>query len=369
MQDLPGQARVIISGVQPEIEAGQFPIKRELGETVGVEADIFADGHDTLAAQLLYRRADDTDWTAVAMQPLVNDRWQAEFEVTSLGRYVYTVRAWVDRFLTWRHGLVKKIEAEQDVHVELLIGAELLDQISQRAAGHDGADAATLQGWAQTLRRDPTNQTTLAETLSLAVSDEFVRLTSAYPDRRFCVGYERELQVVVDRKKARFSAWYEMFPRSCAPQPGQHGTFQDCIARLPYIAGMGFDVLYFPPIHPIGRAFRKGKNNTLVAGADDPGSPWAIGAAEGGHTEIHPGLGSLADFQQLVQAAADHGIEIALDLAYQCTPDHPYVTQHPEWFRHRPDGTIQYAENPPKSTRTSIRLTLKPMTGQPCGLS
>lgn len=345
MQDIFGQARVIISGVQPEIEAGLFPIKRELGETVVVEADIFADGHDTLAAELLYRHADETDWTSVAMRPLVNDRWRAAFEVTTLGRYVYTVRAWVDRFLSWQHGFVKKVEAEQDVHVELLIGAELLEHASQRATGQD---AAQLRHWAQTLRLNPPGQTGLADQIRLVVSDEFVRLATSYPDRRFCVGYERELQIEVDRQKARFSTWYEMFPRSCAPQPGRHGTFQDCIARLPYIAGMGFDVLYFPPIHPIGRAFRKGKNNALVAGQDDPGSPWAIGAVEGGHTDIHPALGSLTDFQQLVQAAADHGVEIALDLAYQCTPDHPYVTTHPEWFRHRPDGTIQYAENPPK---------------------
>ena len=354
MQDIPGQARVIISGVEPEIEAGQFPIKRELGETVVVEADIFADGHDTLAAELLYRHADETDWACVAMQALVNDRWHAAFQVTKLGRYVYTLRAWVDRFLTWRHGFVKKVEAEQDVQIELLIGAELLDQASQRATGQgateatDATDAATLQHWAQTLRRDQASQTELAETISLVLSDALVRLVSAYPDRRFWVRYERELQIVVDRKKARFSTWYEMFPRSCTSQPGQHGTFKDCLARLPYIAAMGFDVLYFPPIHPIGRAFRKGKNNVLVTGPDDPGSPWAIGAEEGGHKDILPALGSLADFQQLVQAAAEHGMEIALDLAYQCTPDHPYVTDHPEWFRHRPDGTIQYAENPPK---------------------
>lgn len=345
MQDIPGQARVIISGVQPEIESGHFPIKREVGETVAVEADIFVDGHDTLAAELLYRHADETDWTYVAMRPLVNDRWRAAFGVTTLGRYVYTVRAWVDRFLTWQHGFVKKVEAEQDVHVELLIGAELLEHASQRATGQD---AAQLRHWAQTLRLNPPNQTGLVDQIRLVVSDELVRLATSYPDRRFCVGYGRELQIEVDRQKARFSTWYEMFPRSCAPQPGRHGTFQDCIARLPYIAGMGFDVLYFPPIHPIGRAFRKGKNNALVAGQDDPGSPWAIGAVEGGHTDIHPALGSLTDFQQLVQAAAEHGIEIALDLAYQCTPDHPYVTTHPEWFRHRPDGTIQYAENPPK---------------------
>lgn len=345
MQDISGQARVIISGVQPEIEAGQFPIKREVGETVIVEADIFCDGHDVLAAELLYRHAHETDWTYVAMQALINDRWQATFEVTQLGCYVYTVRAWVDRFLTWQHGFIKKVEAGQDIQIELLIGAKLLEQASQQATR---SDAAQLRDWAQTLRLTQTSQAERADQIRLALSDALVDLATRYPDRRFCVGYARELQIVVDREEARFSAWYEMFPRSCAPQAGQHGTFQDCIAQLPYIAGMGFDVLYFPPIHPIGRAFRKGKNNALEAGPDDPGSPWAIGAAEGGHTDILPALGSLADFQQLVQCAADHGIEIALDLAYQCTPDHPYVTQHPEWFRHRPDGTIQYAENPPK---------------------
>jgi starch synthase (maltosyl-transferring) len=335
------QARVVISGVTPEIEGGRFPVKRTVGEKLVVEADIFVDGHDLLSAVLLYRAEAETHWREAPMRPLVNDRWRGEFRVTALGVYPYTIQAWVDRFTSWREGFRMKVEANQDVKIDTLVGAELLEAAAQRAPGEASKQ---LQQWAAILRQ----QSGSATAIDLALADDVAALVAAHPDRRFAVTYERELQVVVEQEKARFSAWYEMFPRSCAPEPGKHGTFTDCEKRLPYVAAMGFDVLYLPPIHPIGRAFRKGKNNALTTTPEDPGSPWAIGAAEGGHKAIHPQLGTLEDFRRLVTKTREYGVELALDLAYQCTPDHPYVKEHPQWFRHRPDGSIQYAENPPK---------------------
>jgi starch synthase (maltosyl-transferring) len=344
MQSDTGWRRVIIAGVQPVIDAGRFPIKRTINESVVVEADIFADGHDLLSAVLCYRPAQQAHWTEVPMVPLGNDRWQGRFSVAQLGRYAYTVQAWVDHFTTWHEALRKRLMAGQDVTVELLVGAELIAAASQRATG---TDAARLQAWVRRLRTPP--ETGSAEPAYLVLEDEtLLRLMATYPDRRYATTCPREFPVVVDRDQARFSTWYEMFPRSCAPMPGQHGTFKDCAARLPYIARLGFDVLYLPPIHPIGQVHRKGKNNAPVATPDDPGSPWAIGSAAGGHTAVHPQLGTLADFRALLAQAQEYGIEVALDIAFQCAPDHPYVQEHPEWFRWRPDGTVQYAENPPK---------------------
>ena len=278
------------------------------------------------------------------MAPLGNDRWQGRFNVPQLGRYSYSIQAWVDHFATWYEALRKRVEADQEVQVELLIGAELIEAASQRATG---TDAAALRERAHRLRM-PLESGSLAQA-RLVLEDEILRrLMAMYPDRRVATTSPGEFAVVVDRDKARFSTWYEMFPRSCAAVPGQHGTFKDCEARLPYLAHMGFDVLYLPPIHPIGQVHRKGKNNATVATPDDPGSPWAIGSAAGGHTAIHPQLGTLDDFRSLIAKAQEYGIEIALDIAFQCAPDHPYVQEHPEWFRWRPDGTVQYAENPPK---------------------
>lgn len=343
MRDQAWVGRVIIEGVKPEIDGGRFPIKRTVGEKVVVEADIFAEGHDVLSGVLYHRYEADEDWTEIPLEFLVNDRWRAAFEVTRLGRYLYTLEAWVDQFKTWRRGLGKKIEAGHDVSVELVVGAGLIEEASGRASG---ADAKKLKEMAAALRSDrPADQ---SARIRLALAQELVQLMNLYPDRRFATKYDKELQVVVDREKARFSTWYEMFPRSCAPKPGSHGTFKDCEKRLPYIAGMGFDVLYLPPIHPIGRTRRKGKNNSPIASPDDPGSPWGIGAEEGGHKAVHPQLGTLEDFRRFVAKAQEHGLEIALDIAFQCSPDHPYVKEHPEWFRWRPDGTVQYAENPPK---------------------
>jgi starch synthase (maltosyl-transferring) len=335
-----GYNRVVIEGVHPEIDAGRFPVKRITGETVTVEADIFADGHDQLSCRLLYRQGLNGPWNYAPMRPLGNDRWRGEFRVTSVGRYFYTLEGWTDRFRTWRADLGKRLDAGQNVDVEILIGAALIEEAANRA---DPADAARLTGWAQALRESRGD-----ERRPIALDEDLARVVFRYPDGRFATRYARELAVVVDRERAGFSSWYELFPRSCSAAPDRHGTFSDCEGRLPYVASMGFDVLYLPPIHPIGRAFRKGKNNAVQAGPDDVGSPWAIGSPEGGHKSVHPALGTLDDFRRLRAKAAECGLELALDIAFQCTPEHPWVREHPEWFRKRPDGTIQYAENPPK---------------------
>jgi starch synthase (maltosyl-transferring) len=333
--------RVVIEGVKPEIDGGRFPIKRIVGDRLRVEADIVTDGHEIIAAQLLYRREADAGWQTAPMQPLVNDRWQGEFVIQELGRYRYALQAWVDRFRTWQRDLRKRVDAGQDVTVELLVGAGFIEDIQARAPQ---AAARKLGQWHKMLR----SQGALEEKLDAAYDPELTRLMGRYPDERFITLYDKNLTVVVDPEKARFSTWYEMFPRACADVPGQHGTFKDCEARLPYIAGMGFDVLYLPPIHPIGRTNRKGKNNATVAEQGDVGSPWAIGAAEGGHKAVHPQLGTLEEFRHFVARARKANLEVALDLALQGSPDHPYVREHPGWFRWRPDNTVQYAENPPK---------------------
>jgi starch synthase (maltosyl-transferring) len=336
-----GRRRVVIERVSPEIDCGRFPIKRVVGEAVIVEADVFADGHDQVACQLLYRREGEKEWQRSPMTALGNDRWQGAFPVPKAGRYEYTIEGWIDQFQTWRNGLAKRIAAGQDVHVDLLIGAGLIEGAAGRA---DGEDAGLLRGWARRIReeKDPQSAT------SCALQEELLRVVQRYPERQFGTRYGKPLSVVVDRERAAFSTWYEVFPRSCSPEAGRHGTFRDCEAWLPYIASMGFDVVYLPPIHPIGHAFRKGKNNSVVAEPGDVGSPWAIGSEEGGHTSVHSQLGTLEEFRHFVSQATEHGLEVALDIAFQCTLDHPYVKQHPEWFRKRPDGTIQYAENPPK---------------------
>jgi starch synthase (maltosyl-transferring) len=341
MSTQPGKARVVITGVTPEIDCGHFPIKRTVGEEVNVEADVFADGHDELACVLWHRRQGATAWEAVPMEPLVNDRWRAAFTVDREGVHEYTVRGWVNHFGTWRRDLQKRLQAGQDVAVELLVGARLAEEAGKRATGRA---AERLREWAQQMQ----SKGDAADKLRIAFDEGIAQAAAAHPPEALASTYPKILSVVVDREKARFSTWYELFPRSCSPSPGKHGTFRDAEARLPYVAGMGFDVLYLPPIHPVGKGFRKGKNNALEAGPDDPGSPWGIGSAEGGHKAVNPQLGTLEDFRRLVNRAHDHGIEVALDIALQCSPDHPWVKEHPEWFRHRPDGTIRYAENPPK---------------------
>ena len=328
--------RVVIEGVRPETDAGRFPAKRTLGEALVVEADVFCDGHDQVAAAVWVRSPGGAPTVEIAMRPLVNDRFAAEIVPDALGRWAFTVVGWLDRFATWRHGTQRKVEAGQDVEVELQIGAALVRAAADRASGADAAllaDAATSfeQGSVEGLE---------ADALEAAMR--------RWADREPLVRYARTLEVVVERERAGHGAWYEMFPRSTSPDPARHGTFADAAARLPYVASMGFDVVYLPPIHPIGREFRKGPNNAVTSSPGDLGSPWGIGAEEGGHTAIHPELGSFSDFAAFVDRARELDLEVALDLAFQCAPDHPWVTQHPQWFRHRPDGTIQYAENPPK---------------------
>jgi starch synthase (maltosyl-transferring) len=344
MKDEAGRRRVVIDKVRPEIDGGRFPVKRVVGEAIEVEADAFTDGHDSISCRLLWRPESQPAWNETEMEALPNDLWRAEFTPTEQGRWLYSVAGWVDHFKTWRRDLKKRVEAGQDVALELRVGAALVREAGQRAAqARKRADARVLAGLADGLEADEDQETRLA----FALDDELALHMDRWADRRLATFYPHHLGVVVDRLKARFSSWYEMFPRSCGPA-GKHGTFRDCEKRLRYVAGMGFDVLYLPPIHPIGTAFRKGKNNSLTPGPDDVGSPWAIGSAEGGHKAVDPRLGTLADFRRFLKKAGEHGLEIALDLAYQCSPDHPYVKEHPEWFRKRPDGTIQYAENPPK---------------------
>ncbi len=339
-----GRRRVAITEVRPEVDGGRFAAKHVEGEDLSVEANVFADGHDELAAVVRYRRDDggDDGWSEVAMAAVGNDRWRAQAPLRSVGSYRFTIVGWVDRFATWRRDLGRKVDAGYDVAVELLAGAELVAAAASRARP---SDAIALNEVSELLADTSRAQ---AERVALALEPELGALMVRWPDRAHETVYPVEVPVVVDRARARFSAWYELFPRSCASEPGRHGTLADVVARLDMVAEMGFDVLYLPPIHPIGRVNRKGRNNTTDAGPEDVGSPWAIGAAEGGHTAIHPALGGIEDFRALCDAASARGLEVALDLAFQCAPDHPWVAEHPSWFRRRPDGTVQFAENPPK---------------------
>lgn len=347
-----GRRRVVIEHVHPEIDGGQFPIKRVVGEKVVVQADIFADGHDTVSTRLLYKGPHDSGWKEVPMKHTGDDSWVGEFIVEEVGMYSYTPSGWVDHFKTWQKDLKKKLDAGQDVSVDILTGIEYIEKASKRSIEED---KKKLEDFANFLR----NEIDREKILILIFSKELSDIMDKYSNRQFASAYERELSVVVDRSKALFSSWYEVFPRSCPLRSGVHGTFKDCESVLPEIQRMGFDVLYFPPIHPIGEKNRKGRNNVLTVGPEDVGSPWAIGSEKGGHKTIHPALGTVDDFQRLISKARDHGIEIAIDLAFQCSPDHPYVREHPEWFRWNPDGTIQHAENPPKRYEDIIPLNFE----------
>jgi starch synthase (maltosyl-transferring) len=346
MKPIEGRRRVVIEEIEPTVDAGRHPAKRVLGDNVAVTAAIFSDGHDHVAARLLYRHESEREWHFAEFLALGNDLWQAEFLADQIGAWQFTIEAWVDHFDTWVADLAKRLGAQrdsvQDIPVALQIGANLIEAAGKRARGEH---ALKLIAAATHLRE-------LAE-LKLPfyedpLTPDLIALTLQYPDRSLATRYPTELPLWVDRERAAFSSWYELFPRSTSSTPGEHGTLRDVIARLPEIAAMGFDILYMPPIHPIGRAFRKGKNNSVTAEPDDHGSPWAIGASEGGHTDILPALGTFTDFDALFAAANSHGMELALDIAFQCSPDHPWVRQHPLWFVQRPDGSIQYAENPPK---------------------
>jgi len=333
--------RVVISGVTPEVDSGRYAIKRIAGEEVVVTADLFGDGHDLVAGDLLWRRAGKRRWIRTRMIALGNDRYRASFPVEGIGGYEFTLAGWVDHFGSWRRDLERRVDAGQDVAVDLRIGAALASPAAERAKG---VDRRSLEKYAALLAGDEP----IEDRIAAALSDHLLATLTNWPDLEHAVEYDHVQPVWVDRARARFSAWYEMFPRSTADEPGRHGTFADAAERLPYIADLGFDVVYLPPIHPIGRTLRKGKNNNPEGGSDDVGSPWAIGAAEGGHDAIHPDLGTAEEFRAFLDRAKELGMEVALDLALQCAPDHPWVTAHPDWFRTRPDGTVQYAENPPK---------------------
>jgi starch synthase (maltosyl-transferring) len=347
-----GRKRIIIENVKPEIDCGTFPIKRVVGENVVVEADIYADGHDAVSATLLFQRWQEHTWNEVPMRFIGNDRWRGEFRVGETGIYSYTVQGWVDHFRTWQLDLKKRFDSGQDIAVDLVIGAAIIESIADRASRKP--DRKRILSYASLFKGGTDN----AALVAAASDPDLGDLIDQYADRRLSSRYAKELRVVVDRPKALFSAWYEIFPRSCS-HDGQHGTFRDCEALLPEVAEMGFDVLYVPPIHPIGETIRKGKNNTLVSGSDHVGSPWAIGSDKGGHKAVHPALGTVKDFQRFIAKAREFGIEVAMDLALQCSPDHPYVKEHPEWFRWRPDGTVQYAENPPKKYEDIIPLNFE----------
>ncbi|MBC3787134.1 alpha-1,4-glucan--maltose-1-phosphate maltosyltransferase [Spirosoma utsteinense] len=351
-----GQNRVVIGNISPEIDGGRFPIKAIPGDVIAVEADIFADGHDYLSARLLYKQAGDTTWIETAMTLLGNDRWGASFVVERQGLCLYTIEGWVDHLASWQHEIHLKVADGQHISSELQAGAHYVDGLIRRAGGDlaekqkgkkgaaENPDLTALREMAALFR----DKARYDEAVSVAESDQFTFFANRYPERQHPTRYARELGVDVDRAQAGFSTWYCLFPRSAAREEGAHGTFRNVEALLPRIAGMGFDVLYLPPIHPIGTAHRKGKNNSVICQPGEPGVPYGIGSAEGGHDAIHPELGTVEDFKHLIAIAANYGMEVAMDLAIQCSPDHPWATEHPDWFKKRPDGSIQYAENPPK---------------------
>ncbi|MBI1964461.1 MAG: alpha-1,4-glucan--maltose-1-phosphate maltosyltransferase [Candidatus Rokubacteria bacterium] len=325
---------VVIEHVAPAVDGGRWPVKRAAGEVVEVSADIFKDGHDVLVAWLKYRRAAERTWRETPMVHVDNDRWAGRFTLDANARWVFTIEALPDPFRSWLADLAKRHAAGQDAVSELREGVALIRAAVPRVTGADGG---ALAAWAARLERASDQ----AAAVAAAAEPGLAALMERHLDRSEATWCEREFEVVADRPGARCAAWYEFFPRSS-------GTLKDAEAQLEHAAAMGFDVVYLPPIHPIGRTHRKGRNNALVAAPGDPGSPWAIGSEAGGHTAVHPDLGTLDDFDRFVARARSLGLEVALDFAIQCSPDHPWVPEHPEWFFHRPDGTIKHAENPPK---------------------
>ncbi len=342
------QNRTIIDHVSPQVNNGRFPIKRVVGEAVHVKASVFGDGHDYLRAIVEYRHESSKKWAEVIMQEHPNDEWTATFLVEQQGTYLYRVVAWVDHLLTWRNGFLKKLADGQDMQVELQIGIQLLHEAVKL---HGKTKGKPLVELAKQLATEGAIDTVLSAAFALQIE--------ALPLRQHTTTYDHQLQVRVGRLKERYSAWYELFPRSASPDINRSGTLKDVQALLPRLEEMGFDVLYMPPVHPIGKRNRKGRNNATEALADEPGSPWAIGSDEGGHKAILPELGTVDDYKALVKAAAGKGIDVALDLAFQCAPDHPYITEHPEWFIWRPDGTIAYAENPPKKYQDIVPINFE----------
>lgn len=362
VMDFSASSPITIEDVYPEIDSGRFAVKREVGDTMDVYATIFKDGHDLLSAVVMCRRADSQEWWEVPMVQ-VNEgeqRWGGTLYFWENTRYVYTIEAWVDEYGTWVDGLIKKLDAGQQVGVELEEGARMIRKTLQRVENDNDVRDPEAQRLDIDLFREVLDVYDKLEdqyeVAQLLLDDGLISAMARWPDKEKAYRYDRELEVWVDRERARFGAWYEMFPRNQSEEWGKHGTFKDCERRLPDIQAMGFDVLYLLPIHPIGRIHRKGKNNTLVAYGDDVGSPYAVGSYEGGHTAIHPELGTLDDFRSLVHKAQELDMEVALDFAIQCAPDHPWIKEHPEWFSFRPDGTIKYAENPPKKYQDIVNV-------------
>jgi len=334
------ETRIAIEAVTPAVPDGDFAVKRVVGESVTVSADIFADGHEKLVAVLLWRPADEQTWQQVSMQITNNDRWEAKFTPQRVGLHYYTIEAWWDVWGTFCHDLDVKHHAGLSVLLEIEEGRHLLAAARDRSTGNDRQTVESR------LRR--LENAAEPERIDLLLADETAEMMQRLTERPFLAHHRPALRLNADRPQAAFASWYELFPRSCTSDPARHGTFNDVINRLPAIRAMGFDVLYFPPIHPIGHTNRKGRNNALHAAPEDLGSPYAIGSEDGGHDAVHPQLGTLADFRRLLGAARRNGLEIALDFAIQCSPDHPWLRKHPDWFRWRPDGSMRYAENPPK---------------------
>ena len=341
LPELESYPAIAIEQVQPELDGGQWPIKRVVGDSIEVSANIFKEGHDLLQARVIYQALDESGWHEQLMRPVGNDRWAGQFSVDRNARFVYSVLAFTDVYGSWRADLQKRLAAAQDVHSELLEGLRLVEQAAARCTDPD--DRGRLEGYANHWR-----SMEYREAAELAISVELGEVMDRCPDRTDATRYRRELHLICDRPAARFAAWYEIFPRSQGTDPTRSATFREAEARIPSIAAMGFDTLYMTPIHPIGHTNRKGPNNTLVAGPHDPGSPYAIGSEAGGHEAVAPELGTLEDFEHFQQFAHEHGLELAMDVALNASPDHPWVKEHPDWFYHRPDGTIKYAENPPK---------------------
>jgi starch synthase (maltosyl-transferring) len=335
-----GRRRAFIEEVRPTVDCGRTAIKRVLGEAIDVEAEVLVEGHEQLACALLYAPPGSSSWTAVPMTPLGDDTWAASFTPATLGRHRYTVSAWLDPFATWRSKLIRRTERD-DIELALREGAALVRSAAGRARG---AERGALLAYAALLEGESPRE----ERRRGALGEALRELMAAAPDRALETVYDPPLEAVVERPLARFSAWYEFFPRSVVEAGERHGTLTTAARRLGYVAEMGFDVVYLPPIHPIGSSHRKGRNNGLQAHEADPGSPWAIGGAGGGHKSVHGDLGTLEDFKAFRAEAERLGLEVALDIAFQCSPDHPYVEEHPTWFVRRPDGSVQYAENPPK---------------------
>lgn len=362
LMDYAASSPITIEHVSPQIDAGRYAVKREVGDTMDVTCSIFKDGHDLIKAVILCRLADSNEWWETPMTEVNHGlaQWYGQLWFGTNARYIYTIEAWVDEYGTWLDGTTKKLEAGQDISLELVEGADMVRKTVERlktikdVRDEDArkADLALLQ---DALKRFDENED-MYQCANILMGNDVSEAMDRWPDREKATRYDRELEVYVDRERARFGAWYEMDVRSQGSVPGVHGTFKDAEARLPDIQAMGFDVVYMLPIHPIGYAHRKGKNNSLVCEPGDVGSPYAIGSAEGGHRSIHPQLGTMDDFRSFVAKTHELGMEVAMDFAIQCSPDHPWIKEHPEWFTFRPDGTIKYAENPPKKYQDIVNV-------------